>query len=435
MTGMVLLALIALVSYLVGAIPFGYLFAKAKGVNIFEEGSGNIGATNVGRILGKRFGLFVFFLDFLKGAVPAWLAGRIAPSLQADFLPWTFPVVAGVSAFLGHLFPVYLQFRGGKGVATAAGIVTVLLPLPTLAALLSWFVVVSMTWYVAVASLAAAVVLCAIRLLVTPSPFGPSQVVLTVFCLSIALLVIVRHRSNLARLWSGEESALKDPTIMFTIGKVLHVLAMGLWFGMALFFTFVVGFALFGTFDKVAERPAEKRPLWLPMPEEYNRERPESLAKVLPEPLRKDQGSRAAGHAITPLFDWYFILQKVCAAIAVATALGWSWSRFPQKIHRNRTLVLGVALITVGIGWWLEHKVSDLRVKRNAVTEAWLTSESSEGDEKSVETARSDFGMWHGISVIVNLLTVLLVTIGMVLTAFLPQLPGQQKAGEVPGTA
>src|SRR6516164_7300951 len=130
------LTLIILASYLLGSIPFGYLVARWKGVDILHQGSGNIGATNVGRVLGKRLGILVFVLDFAKGALPTaaarWAEQAQNPGTQTDVLP----VVAGLAAFVGHMFPVYLRFRGGKGVATGAGVVTVLLPLPALAGLL-----------------------------------------------------------------------------------------------------------------------------------------------------------------------------------------------------------------------------------------------------------------------------------------------------------
>src|SRR5437667_12178018 len=113
-----LLSLLTLIaSYLLGAIPFGWVIARSRGIDLFHAGSGNIGATNVGRILGKRFGLLVFALDFAKGAVPTFLCLR--------WLGVTAGVTAGLAAFIGHLFPVYLRFRGGKGVATGTGVVAV----------------------------------------------------------------------------------------------------------------------------------------------------------------------------------------------------------------------------------------------------------------------------------------------------------------------
>ncbi len=115
------LIVICLIAYLIGAVPFGYLIARWRGVDILKQGSGNIGATNVGRVLGKRFGLLVFVLDFLKGAGPTfvapWLSELFGAALDKDLVR----VAAGLAAFLGHVFPVFLKFRGGKGVATGAG--------------------------------------------------------------------------------------------------------------------------------------------------------------------------------------------------------------------------------------------------------------------------------------------------------------------------
>ncbi len=135
--------LLILAGYLIGAIPFGYLVARWRGVDILRQGSGNIGATNVGRVLGRTWGLLVFVLDFAKGAGPT-LVGRFAPQPD-DWLPDALPVLVGVAAFLGHMFPVYLRFRGGKGVATGAGVVAVLLPVPLLGTLLVWVAVVLAT--------------------------------------------------------------------------------------------------------------------------------------------------------------------------------------------------------------------------------------------------------------------------------------------------
>src|SRR5438067_13351603 len=122
---MSLLAVIAgtaLLSYLIGAVPFGYAVARWRGVDILRQGSGNIGATNVGRVLGKRFGVLVFLLDFAKGVVPTaaavWVKQLAAPSDRYAWPLAGLEVFAGLAAFLGHVFPVYLRFRGGKGIAT-----------------------------------------------------------------------------------------------------------------------------------------------------------------------------------------------------------------------------------------------------------------------------------------------------------------------------
>jgi glycerol-3-phosphate acyltransferase PlsY len=168
-------ALLALLStliatYLVGAVPFGYLVARWRGVDIMREGSGNIGATNVGRVLGRRFGILVFLLDFLKGAIPVFAARTLGRS-DLELPPDALPVAAGIAAFLGHLFPVYLRFRGGKGVATGAGTVDVLTPIPAAIALLSWVATLVVTRYVSVSSLLASALLCAAHLALTQEPW------------------------------------------------------------------------------------------------------------------------------------------------------------------------------------------------------------------------------------------------------------------------
>src|SRR5262245_10739059 len=181
-------------AYLVGAIPFGYLIARWRGIDIFKEGSGNIGATNVARILGKKIGAAVFLLDFAKGACPVALALALKPAILVDadgaaglFSKGWFEVGAGLAAFLGHLFPVYLGFRGGKGVATGAGVVAVLVPLATLAAFGAWILVLAGWRYVSLASVSAAVVLCAARLvLMREVGFTDAR---TLFCFLAAAMV------------------------------------------------------------------------------------------------------------------------------------------------------------------------------------------------------------------------------------------------------
>src|SRR5262249_10667589 len=147
------------------------------------------------------------------------------------------PVGTGLAAFLGHLFPVYLGFRGGKGVATGAGVVLVLLPGPALGALFVWLTVLLASRYVSLASVCAAVSLALFRIVLTPHPFDADHVVLTSFCLVAGGLVLVRHQSNLVRLLRGTENRLKETPAMLTLSKTIHVLVLGLWFGMAVFFS------------------------------------------------------------------------------------------------------------------------------------------------------------------------------------------------------
>jgi glycerol-3-phosphate acyltransferase PlsY len=417
MVPLLLLTLVLLGSYLVGAIPFGYLVAKAKGVNILQHGSGNIGATNVGRILGRRLGILVFLLDFLKGAIPSgaghWLDGQAGLELPASLMG----VGAGLAAILGHMFPVYLRFKGGKGVATGAGIVAVLLPIPLVLSLVTWIAVLITTRYVSLASILAAIALVLLRLDTTLQPFAPENVILTVFCLLASLLVIARHRANLLRLLHGTENRVKETAAMFLFTKIVHVLALGLWFGTSIFFSFVVGLTIFDTFGEISAKPASERPNWLPLPPEFDKERP---SDKFPDPLSKEQGSRVAGAAVGPLFSWFFGIQTICGLLALATSLSWT-NPLESSWPTLRIVALLLALLTVVGGWWLERKVGDLRETRSKTTDEVLTSSQPTPEQlRAANEARGDFGRWHFYSLMLNFVTVALVTIAMALTAMLP---------------
>ncbi len=402
MAGLVLVA-----SYLLGAIPFGYLVARARGVNIFEQGSGNLGATNVARVLGFRFGLLVFALDFAKGAIPVALALHFKPDYDDELWRrgWV-EVGAGLLAFLGHLFPIYLRFRGGKGVATGAGVVAVLLPLPALIALAVWVATLLAWRYVSLSSIAAAVALAAAYLATQPS-FDIAEP-RTLFALLAAALVTLKHRSNLQRVWQGQEYQLKDRPLMNQLGKSLHVLSLGMWFGMAVFFTFVVALSLFNSFETAAQK--EPRESWFPQPEMYR------AAKEGIDPA-KEQGSRAAGYAVAPLFTWYFVIQGVCGFLALATALPWAKA---GGAHRWRVSLLMVAVLLVLVGWPVERLVHDLHVPRNQTMERYLDGKATLED---MTTAKAAFGKWHGVSVLLNLATIVCVAGAMALAGNLPAVP------------
>ena len=191
-------AIAVVVGYVLGSIPFAYLAGKlARGIDLREHGSGNLGATNVYRTLGWKIAAVVLVLDALKGAVPVLLVRRFA---VGDHLAiWA--VAAGIAAIAGHAKPIFLLWRGGgKGVATAAGVFLALAPLPTLVALVTWLLVVLASGYVSLASLAAALALpVAIALLV-----GTGSVLFGV-SVAIALFVFWTHRANIGRLRRGEE--------------------------------------------------------------------------------------------------------------------------------------------------------------------------------------------------------------------------------------
>jgi acyl phosphate:glycerol-3-phosphate acyltransferase len=409
MPSMSLLAIVVwLASYLIGAVPFGYLLARARGVDIFAHGSGNIGATNVGRVLGRRFGILVFLLDFAKGAVPTAVAGHLVP--DDDGLV---AVGAGLATFLGHLYPVYLGFRGGKGVATGAGVVAVLFPVPALVSILTWFAVAAATRYVSLASVLSVVALVAVYLLRRDFDIADPR---TLFALFAGGLVVVKHRANLARLRAGTESQLKENSAMQPIARSMHVLSLGLWLGMGVFFNFIVGLSLFHTFETIGE--ATQRPAWFPNVTEYVWTEPEIK---LDGP--KEQGSRAFGAAVGPLFAWYFLIQGGCAFVALGTALGWT--KF-GRLHRIRVWILGAALLLAMIGWPIERHVTELRVERNAITDTYLAA----GTARAVETraqvveARRRFFVWHQVSLFSSLATVVLV---IAATALAGQLPVEPK--------
>ncbi|MDE6576252.1 MAG: glycerol-3-phosphate 1-O-acyltransferase PlsY [Opitutales bacterium] len=184
--------------YIVGSIPFGVLIARSKGINIFQEGSGNPGATNVGRILGKRYGFLVFFLDALKGFSSVIALHYLAhqhPQLE-DILMAT--ALAG--AVTGHCFSIFLKFRGGKGVATTIGGLLAIMPSVTILCLLLWYSVFRISRFVSLASLSFALMLPLLTYL-----FAYSE---TLLYLSLALMIFLiwRHVPNLRRLWRGQEN-------------------------------------------------------------------------------------------------------------------------------------------------------------------------------------------------------------------------------------
>ncbi len=188
------IALIA-VAFLCGSVPFGFLVARARGVNIREVGSGNIGAANVARTIGRRLGALVLLLDAAKGALPVIAAGRVPG-------PAWLPCAAGFAAIVGHCFTPWLRFRGGKGVATTLGVFLAIDPPAVGAAALVFALGYAATRIVAIGSLAAALALpLAVYLLGRPA----AELVLAAAALA---LVLALHRDNLARLRAGRENRL-----------------------------------------------------------------------------------------------------------------------------------------------------------------------------------------------------------------------------------
>src|SRR5919106_2284248 len=202
---MVTLAVLLVGSYLLGSIPFGYLAGRLVGIDIRQAGSGNVGATNVVRVLGKKYGYPVFALDVLKGFVAVKIAMLVAPGRSPAWnSPEIFGILAAVSSFFAHLSPPWLTFKGGKGVATSAGALLALTPVATLIGVVIWIIVFWLTRYVSLASITAAVAL-PIVILVVSSPDQNKRKPLVYSSACVAAVVVWRHRSNLSRLIRGTE--------------------------------------------------------------------------------------------------------------------------------------------------------------------------------------------------------------------------------------
>jgi glycerol-3-phosphate acyltransferase PlsY len=208
---------IAVAAYLLGSIPFGFLVAKAKGVDIRAAGSGNIGATNAMRVLGKPAGILVLLMDALKGYVacaflPPLIHDWLAPHYSGLFnyfrnepveLEVKFYVLAGIFAVLGHNYTCWLKFKGGKGIATTAGVFLALAPWALLVALVVFILAVVVTKYVSVGSITAAIALPA-----TVWIMSPQNLLLCVVTTALGVLAIYKHKSNIQRLMAGTENRL-----------------------------------------------------------------------------------------------------------------------------------------------------------------------------------------------------------------------------------
>jgi len=218
-----------LIAFLIGSIPFGLLIAKAKGINIREHGSGNIGATNVLRVVGKKYGITCLILDLLKGLIPTAIAVSIfhiagkAPQLSIDALQpyahifsaenaWhaqSLIILTGLAAIMGHNYSPWIGFKGGKGIATSAGVLIALMPVGVLVLIVIWALLFFTTKYVSVASIGAAL---SVPLVALYGSYchgylqdGTWNKPLFAFSILIALLATWRHRSNITKLRQGTE--------------------------------------------------------------------------------------------------------------------------------------------------------------------------------------------------------------------------------------
>jgi len=217
-----------IIAFLLGSIPFGLLIAKSRGINIREHGSGNIGATNVLRIVGKKYGITCFVLDFLKGLIPALLGYNLYKFTGADetmtvgflrehafdmgtdqFRAQAFSVFTGLCAILGHNYSPWVNFKGGKGIATSAGVLAALMPVGLPILILIFFLTFKITRYVSLASIIGS---ASLPLVVLFGSWNHGKLAngtwnkpLLIFAIFIATMAIWKHRSNIKNLMNGTE--------------------------------------------------------------------------------------------------------------------------------------------------------------------------------------------------------------------------------------
>lgn len=184
-------------AYLIGAIPFGFLIGKMRGVDVRAVGSKNIGATNVYRTVGKKWGFLAFFCDFLKGFGPAFAAKALMPVGNPDF-----PLYVGLACVIGHTLTVFMRFKGGKGVATAFGMLVALMPVVALSAFAVFVVTVWRSHYISLGSCLAALALA------LGVWFWPATPVLRILVTLLALFIVLKHKSNIQRLAKGCENKI-----------------------------------------------------------------------------------------------------------------------------------------------------------------------------------------------------------------------------------
>lgn len=194
--------LILIGAYFAGSLPFGLFVARAvKGIDIREHGSCNIGATNVTRVVGLKWGAVCFLLDVLKGGGPVWLLLEADDPMRAHW-----QVAAGLMAIIGHMFPVWLGFKGGKGVATALGVTAMLAPQSTAITFCVFVVLFAIARIVSLGSIVCAITFAVLQMIqLWPQPFGSETWSLATFSVAVPVLIIVRHRANIGRLLRGEE--------------------------------------------------------------------------------------------------------------------------------------------------------------------------------------------------------------------------------------
>ena len=193
------------IGYVLGSIPFSYLAGRLRGMDLRDHGSGNLGASNTYRVLGAGYAVPVLVLDIAKGGAAVLLAGAIASGMGWESTGW-YKSVAALGAIIGHIWTVFLGFRGGKGVATAAGAFAALTPVPTLISVAVWLILVAATRYISLGSMSGAAALPIAVYLVGRGSTTPGAEFW--LALAVAIVVLGKHRSNIRRLLDGNENRL-----------------------------------------------------------------------------------------------------------------------------------------------------------------------------------------------------------------------------------
>ena len=398
-----------IVSYLIGAIPFGLFLAKIKGIDILKQGSGNIGATNVGRVLGAKYGLVVFILDALKGALPA-KAGMLY--LDTPFGPEIAGILMGACAIFGHLFPIYLKFKGGKGIATSAGAMGMLVPVPLALALIIWAAFTSSWGFVSLGSLASTVALCSAQAFITLKSGSQGNMHLLAFTFLATVLVWIKHIPNIHRLWAGTENRVKESILWHSVANILLQLSLGIWLGTVVFFTGVIGPGVFTWFEKLCV--TENPPYWLPVPEAFKTITPPGF----PNPLLKEQASRLAGTVVSPAFPIYFSIQVICGITSLIILMGNLIKNPAGNLGKAMLGCIGVGLLFAIAGWVWEPKVEKDRIERARLTDqALLQKEYNQDVAKSALQARKDFTNSHLVSLGLNMASALGMLMGIIFFA------------------
>ncbi len=194
-------------AYLIGSIPFGFIIGRLNGIDIRKHGSGNIGATNILRTLGKQWGIPCFALDFIKGLAPVLIVKYLVSSNIITDSSMIAPVLAAMGTVVGHIYTIFLKFKGGKGIATSAGCLIALAPYPLLIALIVWIIIFYSSRYVSLASVAAAAILPLNALACNFFGIGEKASNAEIIVLALlGALAVFRHKSNIKKLLNGTEN-------------------------------------------------------------------------------------------------------------------------------------------------------------------------------------------------------------------------------------